>query len=66
MSSIQFKSTSKNNPEVIGRIHVNQSNNFNGIQVNTKKRGISVTNPKNQTNNQKKNHIKIQQYKQHK
>jgi Dullard-like phosphatase family protein len=58
MSSIQFKSTPKNNPEVIGRIHVNQSNNFNGIQVNTKKRGISVTNPKNQITSQKKTTLK--------
>jgi len=59
MSSIQFKPP-KNNPEVIGRIHVNQSNNFNGIQVNTKKRGISVTNQKNSNSNQKKITLKSQ------
>ena len=59
MSSIQFKSP-KNNQEVIGRIHVNQSNNFNGIQVNTKKRGISVSNQKNSNSNQKKITIKPQ------
>lgn len=57
--SSQLKSP-KNNPEVIGRIHVNQSNNFNGIQVNTKKRGISVTNQKNSNSNQKKITLKSQ------